>query len=43
MVTLINKTNQKNHVYFIPHAFSENILVNAHILVKLNLLKSHDL
>jgi hypothetical protein len=24
MVTLIKKTNQKNHVYFMPYAFSQN-------------------
>jgi hypothetical protein len=39
------KTNQNNHVSFMPHAFSQNghiLLVNVDILIKLNLLKNHD-
>jgi hypothetical protein len=37
--------NQKNHVSFMPHAFSQSdiLLVNVDNLVKLNLLKNHDL
>jgi hypothetical protein len=45
MITLVIKTNQKNHVSFMSHVFSETyiLLVNANILVKFNLLKNHDL
>jgi hypothetical protein len=45
MVILIKIINQKNHVFFMPHAFIKvNILlVNVDTLVKLNLLKSCDL
>jgi hypothetical protein len=41
-----NKKNQpKNHVSFMPHVFIKAyiLLVNVNILVKLNLLKTHDL
>jgi hypothetical protein len=38
------KTNQKNHVSFMPHAFSkkEHPFGNVDILVNLNILKNHD-
>jgi hypothetical protein len=44
MVILVKKTNQKNHVSFMPHAFSKkkHPFDSAHIVIKLNLLKSHD-
>jgi hypothetical protein len=46
MVILVKeKSNQKNHMSFKPYGFSqsEHFLVNANILVKLTLLKCHDL
>jgi hypothetical protein len=45
MVILVNITNQNNHISFIPHAFSKNIYPFGHMdnVIKLNLLKSHDL
>ncbi len=49
MVTLIKRTNQKNHVSFMPlvkvNIFLVNVnilLVNVNILVKSNLLKNRD-
>jgi hypothetical protein len=45
MVTLVKNINQKNHVFFIPHAFSQcgHPFGQCGHLIKLNHLKSHDL
>jgi hypothetical protein len=43
---LVKKINQNNNVPFMPHACSQSrhlLLVNADILIKLNLLKSYAL
>jgi hypothetical protein len=41
----IKKIIQKNHMFFMSHAFSQSKhpLIIANTLVKLNLLKSHEL
>jgi hypothetical protein len=43
MVILVKRTNQKNHVSFMLHAFnqSEHPFGQCKHLIKLNLLKSH--
>jgi hypothetical protein len=44
MVILVKITDQKNHVSFMPHAFSKSghPFDQCAFVLKLNLLKSHD-